>query len=95
MKGVTSTTAITPKSSNTLTLTQPTLDSRINIEVRLLRFGFFSRGTSLFKRVIHKKSPKFCYLMKWDMFFQGATFIVIPKCSRGYVYSRGYAYSRV
>ena len=33
--------------------------------------------------------------MKWDMFFQGAMFIVFPKCSRGYVYSRGYAYSGV
>ena len=49
---------------------------------------FFPGATSLFKRVIHKKSLKFCYLMKWDMFFQGATFIVFPKCSRGYVYSR-------
>ena len=25
-----------------------------------------------------KKSPEFCYLMKWDMFFQGATFIFSP-----------------
>ena len=50
---------------------------------------------SLLKRVIHKKSPKFCYLMKWDMFIQGAMFIVFPKFSRGYVYFRGYAYSRV
>ena len=27
------------------------------------------------------------YLMKCDMFFQGAMFIVFAKCSRGYVYS--------
>ena len=33
--------------------------------------------------------------MKWDMFFQGAMFIVLPKCSRGYVYTWGYAYSGV
>ena len=33
--------------------------------------------------------------MKWDRFFEGAMFIVFPKCSRGYVYSRDYAYSGV
>ena len=66
-----------------------TLDSGINIGVRLLIFRFFSGATSLLKRVIHKKSLKFRYLMKLAMF------IVLPKCSRGYVYSRGYAYSRV
>ena len=64
-----------------------TLDSGINIGLRLLIFGFFPGFTSLSKRVIHKKILKFCYLMKWDMFFQVATFIVFPKCSRGYAYS--------
>ena len=40
-----------------------TLDSGINIGVRLLIFGFFPGATSLLKRVIHKKSPKIYYFM--------------------------------
>ena len=31
--------------------------------------------------------------MQWDMFFQGAMFIVFAKCSRGYVSSTPYVYS--
>jgi len=73
-----------------------TLDSGINIGVRLLIFGFFFRGLRPYSREWSiKESLKFCYLMKWDMFFQEAMFIVFPKCSRGYLYSRGYAYFRV
>ena len=35
-----------------------TLDSGINIGVRLLIFGFFPGATSLLKRVIHKKNSE-------------------------------------
>ena len=39
---------------------------------------FFPGATSLLKRVIHKKSLKFCYLMKWDMFFKGLCLLFLP-----------------
>ena len=55
----------------------------------------FSRGYVLIKVGNLQKSPKFCYLIWSDIFFQGAMFIVFAKCSRVYVYSRGYVYSGV
>ena len=51
-------------------------------------WNFFPGATSLLKRAIHKKSPKFCYLMKWDMFFLRGYVYCFSKWSRGYAYSR-------
>ena len=39
---------------------------------------FFPGAKSLLKRVIHKKSPKFCYLMKLYMFFKGLCLLFYP-----------------
>ena len=58
-----------------------TLDSGINVGVRLLIFRLFSSGYLLIKLLFSILSN---YLL-----FQGAMFIVFSKCSKGYIYSRG------
>ena len=66
-----------------------TLESGINLEVRLLIFGVPSRGYVLIKGgLCLLKSQIICYLREGATFIQGAMFIVWAKCSRGYVYSR-------
>ena len=100
-----------------------TLDSGINIGVRLLIYGIFSMGYVLNKEgnplkkseimlfnvvgyifsgtmfLIREGNAYFFQdilcLMIWGMPILRATLNVFAKCSRSYVYSRGYFYSRV
>ena len=73
-----------------------TLDSWINIGLCLLIFGLFSRGYVPYYRgwcIFVFKNIR--YLMLWRMPILRAMLNVFAKCSRDYVYSRGYVYSRV
>ena len=59
-------------------IVQCTLDSGINIGVRLLIFGFFPRATSLFKRVIHKKVQNSVIWWSGICFFKGLRLLFFP-----------------
>ena len=73
----------------------PTLDSGINIGVRLLIFWLFSRGYILIREGNAYFFQNVRYLMVLGMPILRATLNIFAKCSRSYVYSRGYVYSKV
>ena len=90
-----------------LFLSKSTLDSVINIGVRLLILGIFSSGYMLIKGgrfinfliflIYFFLLFSFGYVLENQIIchFKGAMLIVFAKCSRRYVYSRGYVYSGV
>ena len=53
----------------------------------LINFWAFFQGLFTHKNIQNM------FLYGFELCFQGDTFIVFAKCSKGYVYSRGYVYS--
>ena len=55
---------------------------------------FFQGLHSLLGRVMHILFQNICYFMVWGMPILRAMLNIFAKCSRGYVFFRGYIYSR-